>query len=177
MNEYDGIIVYGGDIVSADDINANTPKTYVKTLATARTSTTTYANDDELVNIPLEAGTYAIRLDLFFTAANTTPKLKTQWAYTGSWNSPVRFCMGSSASSGAPGAAADMYTSGAAADSQDTAYNTSGTAAYTTVFELSNEVICTSAGNLSLRYAQVVSNAGAVTLRPGTSFTVRKISD
>lgn len=177
---FPGIIVYGGDIVSADDVVANIPIIYAKDSATPRSSTTTYAADPELQNIPLEVGAYSIELILFFIlATSSTQKLKTQWKFSGSWNSPIRACIGpGNVTTGTvPGAVTESTFSGYVADTQDATYNLLAGSQYGVVRESCNTVQVTSAGVLSLHWAQGVSSANATQVNQGTNFSVRKISN
>lgn len=178
MPTYDGIRVYGGDIVSADDVNANIPSVYVKANLESRNTTTTLAADGELVGIPLEVGVYEIELMLFFSCASTTPIIKTRWIFSGVWNSPVRACLGPGSDNvTAVNRATTVAALGNAADTANAVYGPDGTGTYSLARELTRNAIVTTAGTLALHWAQNVSNAANTTVQPGTSFTVRKISD
>ncbi|GIE35890.1 hypothetical protein Ait01nite_089350 [Actinoplanes italicus] len=174
-----GLQVFGGDIVYASDyaaLVASLPKTYRKDLATPRSSTITLDEDPELDGIPLGVGAYDIELIAYFTVANTTPKLKTRWGFTGTITNTLRLCHGPGANNvGGPEAVSDATMRAYALSSQDAIYNTSTSSAYSAISEIAYGVEVTVAGNLSLLWAQSVSNASAVTVREDSAFRVRKI--
>lgn len=157
-----------------------TPQTYVKPAMESRNSGgtgTTYTIDTDLQGITLEVGQYEIELVGFFTLANTTPKIKTQWRFTGTWNSPVRACSGpSSGNTAAPNVITEATFEGFVADTQDAVYGTSTAASYTIFREVARNVTVTAAGSLALYWAQNASSASNTNLQGGTSFTVRRIS-
>lgn len=178
MPTYDGIRVYGGDIVSADDVNANIASVYVKANAESRNTTTTYAADGELVGIPLEVGVYDIECLIFFTMAATAPKLKTNWRFTGTWAAPVRACIGPGADNiTVPYQSTSVSAAGFVADSQDSVYGKDTGGVYGVAREMSRNVVISVAGTLALYWAQQNSNASNVTVQPGSHFIVRKIAE
>lgn len=158
-----------------------TPQTYVKPAVESRNSGgtgTTYTIDGDLKLIPLEIGQYEIELVGYFTLATTnTQKIKTQWRFTGTWNTPIRACMGPGVNNvGAPGAVTEVVAAGYVADSQDAAYDRDTTAGYAVFREVVRNCTVTAAGTLALYWAQVASSANNTSLQAGTSFTVRRIS-
>jgi hypothetical protein len=162
---------------ASDTLEAYIPKTYIKTTATSRTSTTTYAIDPDLQNIPLDVGSYEIELIGFVTFGTTTPSLKTQWRFTGTWagtNGPDRVVSGPN-STAAANAATAMYTRGAQAAGQDAIYNSADTVLFTSFREISRNVQVSAAGTLALYWAQVTSAGGAVAVQGGTAFNIRKL--
>lgn len=176
------MVVFGGDTVFAADFNAmlkTLPRTYYKASATSRNTTVTYTDDPELLSIPLEVGSYEIELIGFWTqATTTTQKIKTMWKFTGTWNSPIRNCMGAAAAqTGAPNAVTDVTMSGFVADTQDAVYNTSISSSYSVFREIVLNAVVTVAGNLSLQWAQSVSSGNNTNLQLGTGFRIRKLTD
>lgn len=170
-----------GQRLTADLLNANVydffPVSYSKAAPTARLSTTTYADDPELQGIPLSVGTWEIEFTGFWTQASTTPKIKTQWGFTGTWVSTFRACTGAgSAQIGGPETVSDSTFRAYVTDTQDAIYSQSTSVAYGVFRELARNVTVTTAGNLSLKWAQNVSTASNVTLQSTSGFTVRKIS-
>jgi hypothetical protein len=160
-----------------DLIEARMPRFTLKTGSTSRNTTTTLANDPDLAGIALEVGTYDIECLIFFTTAATTPKLKTQWGFTGTWNSSTRLCHG-------PGntnvGTADVVTPstfrGYTTDAQEAVYGAAASGAYAAVLETVRGLVVTVAGNLSLKWAQSVSSASATVIQPGSGFKVIKIA-
>lgn len=182
MPTYPGLAVYGGDIVSADDVNANIPVVYVKANSDSRPSTTTLAADPELTGIPLGVGVWSIELNMAFNENSSTLAIKTQWAFTGTWNNPVRFCSGpgdgtvGGTNAGPTGLNYSSFV-GAAANANVVYSSAAAGGVYCIVREVANNVVVTAAGTLSLQWAQNVSNATAAIVNPGTSFTIRQISE
>lgn len=171
---------FGGDIIYAADINgvvASLPQVFTKTGATARQSTTTLTADPDLSGITLGVGVYDIELILFWTCANTTPKLKTRWGFSGTITNTLRLCHGpGSSQTGGPEAVSDATMRAYALTSQDAVYSTSTSSAYSAVLESAFGVEVTVAGDLSLNWAQNVSTAANVTVQPDSCFRIRKIS-
>lgn len=167
-----------GQRLTADLLNSYLtdyqPLTYSKGGVTSRTSTTTLTDDPELTGIPLAVGTYDIELVGFWTQAATTPSLKTQWAFTGTWNTPTRACQGLGiGSTTAPDLGTIAHSRGNTT-AQNAIYGTYASTAYTIFRERAVSVIVTVAGSLSLQWAQNTSIASAVNLQGGTSFIIRK---
>ena len=185
MTTYDNseLDVMAGDPILAADVNDiidRLGRTYIKSSATSRNTTTSYSNDPELANIPLEVGTYEIELVGQFTLATTaTQKIKTQWAFTGTWNggTAARACFGpGSAQTGNPTAVTDMFIQALHVNGQDAVYDVAaGTGSYSSFRELAGQVTVTAAGNLSLQWAQSASSANNTTLQEGSYFRVRRI--
>ena len=155
-----------------------TPQTFTKPAVSARSSTTTYAIDDDLKLISLAVGVYEVELVGFFTLTTTaTQKIKTQWCFTGTWNSPIRNCIGPGfAQTAGPASATESSFSTYISDSQDAIYDVSAGGTYTCFREVARNVTVTVAGTMALYWAQVASSANATNLQAGTSFTVRRIS-
>ena len=172
--------VFGGDIIYAADLNDvedRLPKFYRKDTATARTSTTTLEDDPVLSGIALGIGTYEVQLRGFFTVASTTPKLKTRWGFTGTWNNPNRLVLGPGAAQvAAPNVATELNVQGSQASGQDAIYSAPVTVVWSDFLEIATNVVVTVAGNLSLQWAQTVSNASAVTVQPDSNFKISRVA-
>jgi hypothetical protein len=152
-----------------------------KSAATSRSNTTTYADDPHLANIALAIGTYEVELIGYFTLATTTAqKIKTQWAFTGTWNgsTAARACIGpGSAQVAGPTAVTDMFLQGLHANGQDAVYDAAaGTGSYTSFRELCGNVNVTVAGNLSIQWAQSALSANNTNLQEGSYVRVRKLT-
>lgn len=170
-----GARTYASDI---NNIIALLPVTYSKAASLDRTSTTTYADDNELAGISLGVGTYTIELIGMFTlSTTTTQKIKTNWAFSGTWNNPVRACLGpGSAATTSRTDVAEVQVGAYTATGQDAIYDVAAGSGFSTFREIGAVVTVTVAGNLSLQWAQNASSANATSLKAGTSFIVRKIS-
>jgi len=168
-----------GQRLTADLLNTNVadfmPSTFVKAADQSRNTSITLADDAELAGIPLSVGTWEIELVLFYTVASTTPLLKTAWAFSGTWGtSALRAVVGPNGIV-APSVATPANMQ-AAPLTTAAVYNSSTAGSYSSVREIARNVVVTVAGNLSLQWAQSVSNASNVTVRAATSFGTRKIS-
>lgn len=175
--------VYGGDIIYASDLNGiedRLPVTYVKTTTKAVTSSTTLADDNELINIPLGIGTFTVELILYLTFAAASVGIKTRWAFSGTWNgaSAFRSCFGpgSTNTSTSNTAVTPSTISAFTLDSQDAIYSAGNISAYTTAREYAANVVVTVAGNLKLTWAQNASSASAVNVRQNSQFTVTQLA-
>lgn len=184
MITYDNtaLAVAGGDVIYAADINdivTRLPVTYVKTGPTARNTTTTLADDPELSGIALAVGNYEIELVLYYTVASTTPKLKFRWGFTGTANGTgaLRASIGpGSDNTSAPDLATSMSSRGLQTTGQDSTNNSSTSASFSAVREIATNFQVTVAGNLSLQWAQSVSNASDVTVQGSSFFRIRRLS-
>jgi hypothetical protein len=164
-----------GDLVTADLLQSMVPKYYVKPSNEARTSTTTLADDTDLQGIALAVGTWEVNLLGFFHSVTTANAIKTQWAFSGTWNSPVRHVTGPGRTNTAATDIADTMNTRAAGVGSDSVYGASGTTAFTSFREWSCNVVVTVAGNLSLQWAQNASSGNACDIDAGSTFTVRQI--
>lgn len=167
-----------GSSVSAANLALGIEDIYTKQGNESTISDTTLSNDAELVGIPLAVGTHHIRLLLlFYTDTSATPDLKTRWAFSGTWNNPIRAIMGPpSGNTAAAGAITPMLLAGIATNA-DASYGTAaGTANAYLATEESYNVVVTVAGTLSLQWAQRVSDASNSTVVAGTTFTTRQIA-
>lgn len=167
-------VIEVGDLVTADLLTSMQTQTYVKLSSTGRTSTTTLADDPELVGIPLAIGTWNVRLLIRWTVANATPDLKTQWGFTGTWNNTSRLTIGPGLTNTAAATAVTPIRFADAATNADAAYGgLSGPYATT---EEAYDVVVTVAGSLSLKWCQQASDAGATTVNAGSTFEVRRLA-
>lgn len=165
-----------------DSIVAYIPTTpVIKGTATNRNSGgtgTTLTNDPELLGISLGVGTWSVYLQGFWTqTTTTTQKIKTRWAFTGTWNSPPRACYGAGFTQTAgPSAATESTWSAYTSDGQDAIYDQAAGGTFGVFIEESSNVVVTAAGTLSLQWAQQTASANNTSLQPGSAFTIRKIS-
>lgn len=184
MTTYDNsdIVVTGGSIINASDLNnvlTRAPKTYVKASATSRNTTTTLTDDPELSGIALAVGTYEIELVGFFTLATTaTQKIKTRWAFTGTFNGTtgIRNCIGpGSAQTAAVANATETNFNAAQMSGQDAVYDAAAASAYACIRETCAAVVVTVAGNFSVQWAQAASSGNNTTLQEGSYLRIRRL--
>lgn len=156
------------------------PRYVVKANATGRNTTAAVAADSGtgqvLAGIPLEVGTYEIELVALFTTAATAAGFQTRWAFSGTVNGTAsyRACTG-------PADPATAITANSLANlvtvqltGQSANYFRDAGAAYGAVREIAANVVVTVAGNLSLSWAQAVSNGSNTTLREGSYFRITR---
>lgn len=166
-----------GQIVTEDDISQLALPVYTKAIATDRVNNT-LSDDPELLGIPLAVGTYHIELLLFFTTAlSTIPKLKTTWAFTGTWNNPQRHCTGPGSAQTATRTDMTEITMMGTAAASSAVYSAAASTGFNAVREVVLEAVVTVAGNLSLSWAQSVTNANATSVKPGTGFVIHRWAD
>lgn len=166
-----------GDLVTADLLTSMQPGIVVKPSATARSTTTTPAADPDLAAITLGVGTWEVELTLFFNCATTaTQGIRTQWGFSGSWNTPVRWTLGPGATGTANATSSDVVNLGGATTAANNIYAVAAGATYACVREVCYTVVVTIAGDLSLLWSQNVSSANATTVQGGSAFKVRQIA-
>jgi hypothetical protein len=161
---------------SLDDLAERIPATTIKTTSETRTLTTTLANDGELANISLTAGVWDVDFLLAMVGGAGAIAIKTRWAFTGTWNVPIRYIWGPTAGNttgpnGAVSAQSALY-----AANIDVVYGLTSSAIWQGVRECSRQVEVTVAGLLSLQWAPNVNSATSGGLRLSSTCTVRKIS-
>lgn len=157
------------------DIETRLPRLYLKSAVTTRNNTATYAADPELSGILLEVGLFRVELYLFATQGSATPKLKTQWGFSGTVAAFNRWCLGPSTDNiSAPSIVSDVNLS-AFTNTQNAVYNTSSSGAYSAMNEVAIMNVSV-AGNLSLQWAQNAATAVNTNVQPGSHFVVTRIS-
>lgn len=161
----------------ADIALNNTIYTYVKTAASTKNNNT-LANDTELSGIALEAGTYWIKVNILaHCTGSATPDIKTQWAFTGTWNNPNRQCTGpSSTNTGAVDVVTPLRL-GATAAGTNAVYGLAASAAWSGITEESFSVEVTVAGDFSLQWAQSTTDAvNVTTVQLGSAVMLKKLT-
>lgn len=158
----------------ADPVNTQNvaiPVTLYVPANESRSSTVTLANDLYLIYSIPAAGTYRIDIDLQWTTttAGATPGLQYEIHFTGTTNA------------GAGGVFAVMGLANAATYAGAIQLNTllSGQALATgagqNVWRISGTIQATSAGTLTVQWAQNISSVTATTLGQGSSMTVTRV--
>lgn len=166
-----------GQIVYEDDLAKLRPLVMSKTVSTSRVNNT-YAADPDLQAMRLTPGRWALNFNGFFTVANTTPKIRTRWAFSGTWVERVRNCHGpGSGNVAAPDAATPSTFRGYNMASQDAVYNASTSAAYSAFTEICDEVVVTVEGDWSIEWAQVTTTAANVSLMQASTIKAIWIGD
>lgn len=163
-----------GQILTASDVNTwFVPITRIKPGDTARASTTTFANDPDLI-LPVAANsTYFVQAVLFYTGAAT---MGSGFKYT--------FTVPTSAT----GMHGDSYQNSSNIYVGDIAYNwtdtpqpqggawTDGVTSFLNVKISGILVVAGTAGNLTLQWAQFTSSATNTTLRANSFLAASRIS-
>ncbi len=150
--------VFGGNVMYAADHNELAymmTRTYTKGTSEDRSATTTYSNDAELSNIPLEVGSFEIVVHLFWTQLiSNTQKIKVQWGFTGTWSTVTRFLIGAgSAQTGAPNAVTEVQLGGANSDTGDAIYDQALGSSFGYIEEKAN-VTVTVAGAFAVKWVR-----------------------
>lgn len=173
-------VLDGADLIVEGDLSVagvGYQSTKVKANTEDRANVTTVANDGELTNIALGVGTYSVEVLIFATTPTTnTQKLKTQWGFTGTWNNPIRACVGPGSTNTA--ARSDITPSqfnGVPAGT-DVTYGFAASTGFNVVMERADNVTVTVAGTLSLKWSQAAASANVTSVKAGSSVTVRRIA-
>jgi hypothetical protein len=138
----------------------------------------TLANDSELTGFALGVGTWKVHvMILAFNTGSATPDLKTQWAFSGTWNNPNRACTGpSSTNTAAPDVVTPTKMRVDAANT-NVSYGLAASATVCEIHERSATVVVTVAGSLSLQWAQTTTDAvNATTVAAGSFLEYRQIA-
>lgn len=165
---------YSGLRLTAALLTAGQPDLTLKTAATPRTNST-LTDDPELAGIPLAVGSWWIRMHIWASNTVTTGNIKTQWSFTGTWNTPLRHCAGPDVTTGGPSDITEMKLQ-PFATTTDAVYDLGASAAYTGITEYTASAVVSVAGNLALAWAQNVTNATATNVQPGSFIEVRRIA-
>lgn len=171
---------FAGLRLTATLLGATVPIMAVKGSATARTSTTTLADDPDLSGIALAVGTYEIEFVGNWTQLTTnTQKIKTRWGFTGTWNGSAapRSCIGAgSAQTGGTTAVTDMTLQAVSLSGNDVVYDQAAGTSYGCFRETCGNVVVSSAGNFSIQWAQNASSANATNLQEGSYVRIIQIA-
>lgn len=137
----------------------------------------TLANDSELTGIALGVGTWEVHFMIFaYNSGSATPDIKTQWAFSGTWNSPLRACVGAGSTNTGNSDTITPMKARAEAVNSNSSYGLGLSGSYTEIDEQCSTVIVTVAGTLSLQWAQVTTDAvNATTVAAGSYVEVRQI--
>lgn len=163
--------------VSAQNLADGIPDIYKKVSGEDRTSTTTLANDAELTGIALPVGSYWIRLLLLWiTFTSATPDIKTQWAFTGTWNNPTRACCGPAASNTAAASAVTPMQLNGITTNVNATYGTAAGSTFYVATEETFDAVVSVAGNMSLQWAQNTLDASITSVKAGSAFTVKRLA-
>jgi hypothetical protein len=165
-----------GQRLTAALLTAGQTDTYVKEANETRTSTTTYADDDELAGISLPVGTFEIIAEIAMIGGAAGIAIKTQWGFSGTWSAPLRHCVGPTAGNTTAGNGAVTTQRTVYATNADAVYGLSTSGVYTLAREASWQVVVTVTGLFALRWAPNVSSATSGGLRQSSVVKVRQIA-
>lgn len=166
----------GSDEFVVEDLQAMIHDVYVKANTTDRTNNT-LADDPDLAGITLDVGTYWVILLAFWTAnTSTTPKLRTRWTFTGTWNNPTRACIGPGSANTAVRTDVTAVNFHGQSAGNDQVYNVSASTGFTCLREESLGVVVTAAGDLALNWAQQTTNAGIISVKANSAFMIKQIA-
>lgn len=176
MSQYPDLAA--ADPFAAETLRAMIDNIYVKANSTDRTTTAVVANDPDLAGIPLGVGTWHIRFKLMWAVATATPDFKTQWAFTGTWNTPARMCVGPAISNAAIPTAITVWKTAAVGVATDSTYGGGGgsVSQYYITEEEAFDITVTVAGDLALAWAQNTSSADITRLRASSVCVTKQIA-
>jgi hypothetical protein len=164
---------YVDGVTSAIQTQLDSKQTAVdafKSANTSRTSTTTLANDGDLV-LALTSGTWEYELLVSWrNVTSVTPDLKTAVVYSGTRTLHIGAVMTYSGSS----VGLSMNTSAGSLESGFATLASNPDEDYTLIIK--GTITVTDAGNLQFQWAQVSSSADATRVNAGSRFTARKIA-
>jgi hypothetical protein len=164
---------YVDGVTSAIQTQLDSKQTAVdafKASNTSRTSTTTLANDGDLV-LALTSGTWEYELLVSWrNVTSVTPDLKTAVVYSGTRTLHIGAVLTYSGSS----VGLLMNTSAGSLESGFATLASNPDEDYTLIIK--GTITVTDAGNLQFQWAQVSSSADATRVNAGSRFTARKIA-
>lgn len=166
-----------GTDVSATNLANGIPNIVTKASANTITSNATLANDAELQNIALEAGTWEIETDLWVSgnATGAVGGFKDAWTFSGTLTgTPNRSFIGPTTAN------AVLATGAVGLQTQVLAYNAAATCGLLTgqaywIKELAPLFVVSVAGNLAIQVAQGTSNATSTVINIGSRVRCRRI--
>jgi hypothetical protein len=143
-----------------------------------RTSTTTLALDNELKDIPLSIGRWKIFALISGIGGAGGIAIKTQWAFTGTWNTGMaRLVEGPSAANTADPVAGPVLHKRAAVNSNvDSVYGMGTSGSYNHWTETSAQVVVTAPGLFGLNWAPNVSSGTSGGVRQSSFITCTRIA-
>jgi hypothetical protein len=170
---------YGDPVKAAiDDLDARVAalvagrQEKIKAANETRVSTTTLALDNELKDIPLGIGTWEISVLLAAVGGAGAIAVKTQWAFTGTWNNPLRFIEGPSATNTGDALSGPVSMKRSAAQTNaDSVYGLNSSGNYMNWREFTKQIVVTVPGSMAINWAPNVSSATSGGLRQGSSVT------
>lgn len=171
-----------GQIVYEEDLDNLLPKYKFKNSITNRVNAS-LLDDPDLSAIALEPGNYEAELVAFYVITGTgvtanVPRIKTRWAFTGSWSGSLRSAMGPGIVSVStdPSQVVTSTFRGVDATTQDSLYNAGVTTGYSTIVER-GIITVTATGNLSFQWAQQTTTATATcAILPGSYFKISQLT-
>lgn len=166
-----------GQDVTAALLDSMVPNIVVKGSTTDRSAVVTLADDPDLSGIALGVGTFWIRL-LILATCNTsaTPDFKTQWSFTGTWNTPVRACKGPGLTNSAARTDVNVVNLNGVPTNTSIVYGLPASTGYNVIEEECFNATVTVAGNLGLGWGQNVSDASTTSVKAGSAFVIRQIA-
>lgn len=163
-------VASAGGTVKASDISKAVTTVYYKTADVSRSSTTTLADDNELVGMPLTVGLWRVECLLFAARVTTDGAFRHQLTFsgttTGTFPSGVIGPQGSTADA----TATTAVLLGSASAFSPVNIGVQGVTSPGTNSLISRDALInvTVAGALALQWCQTTSSANALTLRAGS---------
>lgn len=151
--------------------------TVIKANATSRQSTTTPAVDSGtgtvLSGIALAAGSYHIEVGLFFTSADATAKFRSQWSFSGTYGTPLRFCFGPGNTNSAGPTVVTPVSLAAVGTTTSIDYATNTGGSFYAAIEKAHAIVSV-AGNFGVSWSQASSVAANTTLQASSYVRIHR---
>lgn len=164
-----------GERITASTLNALVPK-YLRQSSDQSLSTTTFTNHNTFAAISFGASeTWAVVMNLFHNSANAGNDIKTTWTVSGGLTlASYRAIVSPGLTATSTADVAGNFQGRATGDSVSHGSTTSAS-----VFGVVHEefvVVCTTAGTLTLQWAQASATSGATTTLAGSYLTAHRLS-
>lgn len=138
----------------------------------------TLANDAELAGFALGVGTWEVHMMILaFNSGSATPDIKTQWTFSGTWNTPLRTCVGPGSTNTGNSDTLTPLKMRAEAVNSNSSYGLALSGSYSEIDERCSTLVVTVAGTISLQWAQVTTDAAnATTVAAGSYVEFKQIA-
>jgi hypothetical protein len=170
-------VITAGTRLTADLLDSMLVDVTVKATTENRISTTTLAADSELQGVSLSIGRWEVVVTGGWQSSTAATVAKTQWAFTGTWNNPLRMCDGPTSTNTTIGSGAYSRQWSGYLTNGNTTYGLASSSAFTHFREESALIVVTVAGLMSFNWAQNASSANNTGLVSGSKIIARKIGD
>jgi hypothetical protein len=149
-------VITAGTRLTADLLDSMLSDTTVKQTTENRASTTTLAADSELQGVSLSVGKWEIIVTGGWQSSTGATAAKTQWAFSGTWNSPLRMCDGPTSGNTTTGSGAYSRQWSGYLTNSNVVYGLASSSAFTHFREESALITVTVAGLMSFNWRRTL---------------------